>query len=195
MQPPSSATTVKSKSKSTAANESITFRLDRHVLSKLRLEAKQKQGSINVLMNQIAKQHIDWHFNAAQAGFISVRRGLIIKLLEEIKDDEKIKEIAKEVARGSNKDFLLLLRRQYDIASALDFIESWMRVSGYPYHHDVSGSNSSIHQFILQHDMGIKWSKYMAEIYKNLFEEFNITDIQFDLTDNTVAFVVNTDRA
>jgi hypothetical protein len=77
----------------------------------------------------------------------------------------------------------------------LDFIESWMRVCGYPYHHDVSTSNSSIHQFILQHDMGIKWSKYMAEIYKNLFEEFDIADIRFDLTDNALAFVVNTDSA
>src|SRR5215210_1978923 len=105
---------------------SISFRLTRNILYKLRQEAKQKEISVDTLMTQIAKQHTDWYVNASQIGFISVRKGLIMKLLDEIREDEKIKEIAREVAKGSS-DFLLLLKKQYNIPieSALDFIESW----------------------------------------------------------------------
>src|SRR5215213_8621571 len=82
-------------------SESISFRLTHNILYKLRQEAKQKEISVDTLMAQIAKRHTDWHVNAGQIGFISVRKSLIIKLLDEIRDDRKIKEIARDVAKGS----------------------------------------------------------------------------------------------
>ena len=89
-------------------------------------------------MTQIAKKHTEWYVNASEIGFISVRKILIMKLLDEIRDDQKIKEIAREVARGSS-DSSLSLREKYNISieSALDFIESWIKEAGYPYVHDI----------------------------------------------------------
>lgn len=172
--------------------QSVTFRLDANVMAKLQQESKQKQISLNTLVNQITRQHTDWHFTASQAGFITVRKGLIMRLLNLTEDDETIKQIAKEVAKGSNKDFLLLLKKQYNIQSALDFIESWLRVSGYPYSHDISqGNYPKRHYFVIQHDMGLKWSKYLAALYSNLVEEFGIYDKNFDMTDNTLVFTIN----
>jgi hypothetical protein len=178
-------------------SESISFRLTRNILYKLRQEAKQKEISVDTLMTQIAKRHTDWYVNAGQIGFISVRKSLIMKLLDEIGEDEKIKEIAREVAKGSS-DFLLLIKKQYNISieSALDFIESWIKESGYPYLHDISGVDQNIHHFVIQHDMGLKWSLYLSEIYRDLFEElFSITGVHFDMTDNTVGFTLDTGRA
>jgi hypothetical protein len=177
-----------------APSESISFMLPRDVLYKLRQEAKRKEISVNTLMTQIAKRHTDWYVAASQIGFVSVRKILIMKLLDEIRDDEKIKEIAKEVAKESN-DLLLLLKKQYNtsIESALDLIESWIKESGYPYLHDTSGIDQNFHHFVIQHDMGLKWSLYLLEIYRDLFEElFNVTGVHFDMTDNTVEFTVDT---
>lgn len=177
-------------------SESVSFRLPHDILYKLRQEAKRKEISVDTLMTQIAKQHTDWYVNASQIGFVSVRKSLIMKLLDEIEGDEKIKEIAREVANGSS-DFLLLLKKQYNIPieSALDFIESWIKESGYPYFHDISGVDQNIHHFVIQHDMGVKWSLYLSEIYRDLFEElFSITGVHFDTTDNTVGFTLDTGR-
>ncbi|MDQ3969834.1 MAG: hypothetical protein M3275_15740 [Thermoproteota archaeon] len=175
-------------------NENISFRLPRNILYKLRQEAKQKEISVDTLMTQIAKQHTEWYVNASQIGFISVRKILIMKLLDEISDDEKIKEIAREVARGS-RDSILLLKEQYNIPieSTLDFIESWIKEAGYPYLHDISGVGQNIHHFVIQQDMGLKWSLYLSEILRNLFEElFNVTKVHFDITDNIVGFTLDT---
>jgi hypothetical protein len=175
-------------------SDSISFKLPRNIFYKLRQEAKQKEISVDTLMTQIAKQHTDWYVNASQIGFISVRKSLIIKLLNEIRDDKKIKEIAREVVKGSS-DSLLSLKEQSDIPmeSALDFIEIWIKEAGYPYIHDISGVDQHTHHFVIQHDMGLKWSIYLSEIFRNLFEELlNATELHFDITDNTVGFTLDT---
>ena len=179
------------------SSETISFRLPRDILYKLRQEAKLKEISVDTLMTQIAKRHTEWYVNASQIGFVSVRKSLIMRLLDEIGDDKKIREIAREVTERSS-DFLLLLKKQYNvpIESALDFIESWIKESGYPYLHDTSGVDQNIHHFVIQHDMGLKWSLYLSEIYRDLFEElFSLTAVRFDITDNTVGFTLDTARA
>jgi hypothetical protein len=179
---------------SSGPSESISFRLPRNILYKLRQEAKHKEISVDTLMTQIAKQHTEWYVNASQIGFVSVRKILIMKLLDEIRDNEKIKEIAREVARGS-RDSILLLKEQYNIPieSTLDFIESWIKEAGYPYLHDISGVDQNIHHFVIQQEMGLKWSLYLSEILRNLFEElFNVTKVHFDITDNIVGFTLDT---
>jgi hypothetical protein len=171
--------------------ESITFRLDNEVLVSLRQEARRKDVSVNTLVSQIARQHTNWHSLAAQAGFISVRKPLLTKLLDS-QNDEEIKLLASHVAFCSNKDFLLMLRRKYNIYSALDMIETWISISGYSYTHNVEDLDYSnrLHSFIIQHHMGRKWSLYLSELYKNFFEEFGIRNAQFDLTDSTLAFEI-----
>ena len=171
--------------------ESITFRLENEILVSLRQEARRKDVSVNTLVSQIAKQHTNWHSMAAQAGFVTVRKPLLTKVLES-QNDEQIKLLASHVASCSNKDFLLMLRRKYNIYSALDMIETWISISGYSYTHNTDDLDYSnrLHSFIVQHHMGRKWSLYLSELYKNFFEEFGIRDAQFDLTDSTLAFEI-----
>jgi predicted DNA-binding ribbon-helix-helix protein len=180
-----------SNEKTRRRTESITFRLESEILAKLRQEAKRKDISVNTLVSQVAKLYTNWYSTSAQAGFISVRKPLIIKLLES-QNEEQIKTLAKYVAFSSNKDFLLMLRRKYNIHSALDMIETWVSASGYPYSHNTEDLDYSnrLHSFIVQHNMGMKWSLYLAELYKNLFEEFEVRNAQFDMTDSTLAFEI-----
>ena len=171
--------------------ESATFRLDKKVLVKLRREARRKEISINTLVSQVLKQHADWHFAAAQSGFISIRKALIERMLKEF-DEEKIKQIATDVANdSSNKDLLFSIKNEYTIESALELIEIWLRVSGYAYQHNIASNNTNMHRFIIQHNMGRKWSLYLSELYRRLFEEFGVRDFSFDTTENMLVFTIN----
>jgi hypothetical protein len=46
---------------------------------------------------------------------------------------------------------------------------------------------------MIQHDMGIKWSIYLSNLYQFLFDELgkNKAKIEFEKTENTLAFTVN----
>ena len=171
-------------------SESITLRLDSIILNKLQREAEQKDTSVNALVSHVVRRHIDWHSNAAKAGFVTVRRGLLIDLINRLPDKE-ISSIAEYIAKKETKDFVLLLRNEYNIESALDVIETWIKISGHPYRHEV---NYTRHSYVIQHDMGRNWSLYMAEQYRFLFEEFELKRVEFDINDNTLDFVVDTER-
>jgi HicB family len=118
-------------------SESITFRLDSTILNKLHREAELKDISVNTLVNHIIRSHIDWHSNAAKAGFVTVRRELLSNLINRLPEKE-ISFIAEYIAKTETKDFVLLLRNEYNIESALDVVETWIKISGYPYRHDVN---------------------------------------------------------
>ena len=145
-------------------SESITFRLDSTILNKLHYEAEQKEISVNTLVSHIIRRHIDWHSNAAKAGFVTVRRALLSNLINRLPEKE-ISSIAEYIAKNETKDFVLLLRNEYNIESALDVIETWIKISGYPYRHEV---NYTLYSYVIQHDMRRNWSLYMAELYRFL---------------------------
>ena len=105
--------------------------------------------------------------------------------------EKEISSIADCIAKNETKDFVLLLRNEYNIESALDVIETWIKISGHPYRHEV---NYTRHSYVIQHDMGRNWSLYMAEQYRYLFEEFGLKKVEFDINDNTLDFIVDTER-
>ena len=167
----SSAFTVNGINSNNGNNsKSITFRLDSIILNKLHHEAEQKDISVNTLVSHIIKRHIEWHSNAAKAGFVAVRRGLLSNLINKLPEKD-ISSIAEYIAKNDTKDFVLLLRNEYNIESALDVIETWIKISGYPYRHEVTHTQ---HKYVIQHDMGKNWSLYMTELYRFLFEEFGL---------------------
>jgi hypothetical protein len=173
-------------------SESITFRLDNETIRNLRYEANQQDISTNTLVNHILKEHIKWHSNAAKAGFISVRRSLIMNLMDLLSEHD-IVSVAENVAKTTNKDSILLLEKEYTLKSALEFLENWMKISGYVYRHEETFDDQKRHLYVIQHDMGMKWSIYLANLYQFLFDEIseNNKRIEFDKTENTLAFTVN----
>jgi hypothetical protein len=46
---------------------------------------------------------------------------------------------------------------------------------------------------VIQHDMGKNWSLYIAELYRFLFGEFGLKNVEFDLNDNSLYFIVDTE--
>jgi hypothetical protein len=180
----------KSETKRYRQSESITFRLDTIILNKLHREAEQEEISINTLVSQILREHTDWHSHAAKAGFISERKALLVNLIDRLSEQE-ITSVAEDIAKRDIKDFVLLLRNKYNIESSLDVIETWIRISGHPYRHEASYGR---HSYVIQHDMGRNWSLYMAELYRFLFEEFDLKKVDFDINDNTLHFEVDTGR-
>jgi hypothetical protein len=142
------------------------------------------------LVNQIIKEHINWYSNAAKAGFIAVRRPFVSRVLSNLSEQEII-SLAEYVAKAANKDAILLIEREYTIKSAFDFLESWIKISGYSYRHEEINNGQNKHSYVIQHDMGVKWSIYLASLYQFLFDELGQSKkIEFDKTENTLAFTI-----
>jgi hypothetical protein len=182
---------VKIKFTTKGKSESITFRIESKTLKNLRREAEQKDISTNTLVNKLIKDHLNWHSRSAEAGFISVRRPFVSKVIKYLPDQEII-SLAEYVAKTTNKDSILLMKNEYTIKSALDFLESWLKISDYPYRHEEANYDQNKHSYVIQHDMGMKVSIYLASLYQFLFDELGHNErIEFDKTENTLAFTIS----
>ena len=141
-------------------SESVTFRVESEALRNLRREAGQKDISTNTLVNKLIKDHLNWHSHAAEAGFISVRRPFISKIIKYLPEQEII-SLAEYVAKTTNKDSILLMKNEYTKKTALDWLESWIKISDYPYRHEETNNDQNKHSYVIQHDMGMKWKTFV----------------------------------
>jgi len=139
-----------------------------------------------VLVHKILERYTRWDSNATKAGFVPITKGLIKELFDKISDKEVV-EIAERVERNEFADITLLLRNEFNIKSVFDIIEMRARVSGYPFRYEVKGK---MHSFVIQHDLGPKWSLYQATRYKAAFEDVGLTNFKFRTATNTIQFDV-----
>jgi hypothetical protein len=116
----------------------------------------QNQTSLNTLANQIFKQHIDWHSEASKAGYVPLLKPVISKLLDRLSEEDVIR-VAEEVSKDIFKDVMLLKRDENDLVSTLNHIESWIKMSGFPYKVELD-EDKEVYSYVLQHDMGKKFS-------------------------------------
>jgi predicted DNA binding CopG/RHH family protein len=79
-------------------SESVTIRIDSIIFSKLLGEAEQNEISFNTLISQILRQHTAWHSHATKAGFISVRKGLLVNLIDRLSEHD-ITSIVEDIAK------------------------------------------------------------------------------------------------
>jgi hypothetical protein len=83
----------------------------------------------------------------------------------------------------------LQLRGKYDFETFVDIFDSWLRATGFPHRHDKDSENNR-HNFIIQHDMGRKYSFFAAECFKVYFEPLATKKVEYTITDNIVAITV-----
>ena len=168
-------------------NRSITFRIGNNIFGGLSDESKRKQMSLNTLVNQILQEHLDWHTDAAKAGQVPIAKGLITSLMNRL-DDKEIIKFAKE-SISVPKETVLLLRTEFTVQKAIEVYESWIRAAGFPYTMNVNGSE---YRIVVQHDMGTKWSLFLSELSKNVYQSLG-AQIETAITDNTLLVkIINT---
>lgn len=169
-----------------AKSGSVTLRFGADMLDDLRKESEHKRISLNTLATQIFKAHTEYGSLSARAGMVSFHKSLLIRMMDRLTEDE-IHKLSEYIAKNEMKDTVLLMKKRYDPSAFIDFIESWARVSGFEYRHDIVDRTNS---FVIQHDMGKRWSIYIADILKFVFSDIGAKWAHFESTDNTVRFNV-----
>jgi hypothetical protein len=146
---------------------SITYRLPAKVVEELETEAMQKNISQNVLVKQILEKYVQWDRFSDKIGMIPVPRKILDVLGNEMSGKD-INEIIK-VLHPVIKDATLFMKGSYDLKRCIETLEDYMRTSGMKSDHRIEGD---LHHFIIQHELGIKWSFFTEQLLKEIFHQF-----------------------
>ena len=139
--------------------------------------------TLNTLVNQIIKDHLDWHASAAQARMFPVPRSTFSRLVDNLTEEE----LSKHAITIAKKDFVdigLLLRGEFTLPSFLNILENWSRMSSIPYKHE---TNNDLHNFIIQNDTGRKFSFLIKESI-DTYSKIYLRKSDFTIDDNTIMF-------
>lgn len=166
---------------------SITYRLPEALINELDGEARQKKISQNVLVRQILEKYIQWDRYSSKLGMIPVPKE-ILQTLGDSLDGQDIDEII-NVLFPVIKNTVMFIKGGFDLERCIETLEEYMRTSGMNSDHRVDGN---LHSFIIQHDLGIKWSVFTEQLLAQIFRNFAADkDLKFQTTDSTVILKVS----
>ena len=146
---------------------SISYRLPEYLVNELETEAMQKEISQNVLVKQILEKYVNWDRFADKIGMIPVPKDILKTLGEEMEGDAINKVI--DTMIPLIKDWVMFMKGTYDLKRAIESLEDYMRASGMTSDHRIEGET---HHFIIQHNLGIRWSLFTEMLLKQIFHQF-----------------------
>ncbi len=146
---------------------SITYRLPAKIVEELETEAMQKNISQNVLVKQILEKFIQWDRFSDKIGMIPIPKAILRSLGDHMegKDIDQIINVITPII----KDNVMFIKGDFDLKRCIETLEDYMRASGMKSDHRIEGE---LHHFIIQHELGIKWSLFTEQLLKTIFHEF-----------------------
>jgi len=146
---------------------SITYRLPAKIVEELETEAMQKNVSQNVLVKQILEKFIQWDRFSDKIGMIPIPKAILSALGDHMegKDIDQIINVITPII----KDNVMFIKGDFDLKRCIETLEDYMRASGMKSDHRIEGE---LHHFIIQHELGIKWSLFTEQLLKTIFREF-----------------------
>jgi len=163
-------------------SRSITYRLPSNVVEELEIEAKNKKISHNVLVKQVLEKYLVWDRYSDKLGIIPVPKK-ILEVMGQNLDLIQINQVIDSL-KPIIKESVLYMKGSYDLKRCIETLEEYMRASGMLSDHRVEGQN---HRFIIQHQLGVKWSLFTEYLLKETFGEFlPEMQIKFQTTEHTV---------
>ncbi|MFZ0253674.1 MAG: hypothetical protein WAL28_07720 [Nitrososphaeraceae archaeon] len=174
-------------SKRKRQTESLTLRIDKDLLDKLRKESEQKMVSINTLTNLIIKSYIKWYSPAQRAEIMSVPKSGLIAIIDNLADYQ-MESAADKFRKSGYEETLLMMSKEYSLPVVLDLFDSWLNVSNMQFNRESSEDSLT---YIINHGVGKKWSLFLEKVFWYMVKDLGITGARFDVTENTVTIKIN----
>lgn len=159
-----------------------SFRIDNEIYLELESEARKNNISINMLLNQISKEHL-FSKNYEKIGCMLVP----IDVMRDVFDSTNEKLLIKNASKlGSNHatEYIQLLYHNVTKQTATQFLDMWFR-RFHGFEHKIHGS---IHSFSILHDINEKYSLFMKEFVKSFCETILHEPVKIQTTQRTITF-------
>lgn len=151
-------------------SNTLTFRIDRDNVKKLRSEAETQGISLNSLINQILKSFLEWHIFEPKVGLVPLSKPVVEELFTKM-SKEQIIDMARHVGKSELQNAAMFMKGgKIDLDSFLSWFENRMKNSSIQMSH-VFDEKDRTHIYIMKHDICENWSLYFKEILLYIFNE------------------------
>ncbi len=162
-----------------------TIRIPAHLDNVIHKDSNEKRSTANALISSILAKYAEWDRYTESFGFISIPRSGL-KLIIQSLDDETIRQIAGQIGSNQSKEFIMYFFKEINLDSFVSAISLFSKYAGFG-SYEIE-SNGRDHTVVLHHELGRKWSNYVAYLTsKSLRSTLGISP-RFQITENSVIF-------
>lgn len=147
--------------------EDIYVKFDPEVRATIERQAEMEDTTAAAVVEKMVSQHVYWDKFMKEVGFLSISKAFIRSVLQEMRDDQ-IRKIAVTTCKAAFKDAVIYLQGEFTVKGFLNAFETWTTGQRLPFKHKIEGNR---HAFIVQHDLGRKWSVYMSTLLTGVLSE------------------------
>lgn len=165
--------------------ENVSLRLSSDIVNLLKEDAEAERVSLNTLANQILNSYAEWDRTAVKAGWGVLQKDVLKEIMNELSEEAIIK-IAIRTA-SYTKDIRLLMTGRDDLEGFIMILKGRVKRSGF-YLQEPKQSDGR-RKFVIQHDMGIKWSIFWKYHYEKLLNSLGYP-ASFEYTENTLVMII-----
>jgi hypothetical protein len=159
----------------------MTFRVEKKIMASLRTEAARRGVSLNMLVNQVFKNFMDWHVFETKIGMVPMPKSIILELFRNLSKEEII-DLATRIGKNEIYDIALFMKSKVDVDSFIEWICIRMRNSSMHITHRV---NVNSHVYTIKHDLSLNWSLYHKVTLELIFENIIGKDVEIDISEKS----------
>ena len=159
-----------------------SFRIDSEIYQLLGEEARQKEISLNTLLNQIGKEHL-FRQKFKKIGCILTPKDVLREVFDGT-DTKKIIKIANNLGSKHAIEYIQLFYHDVVKTTAIEFLEMWFK--RFPEsEHKINGL---VHSFSISHDINEKYSAFECEFVRSFAETILHEPVKMEATARTLSF-------
>jgi hypothetical protein len=162
-----------------------TIRIPDHLDDILQKDSKEKRSTTNALISSILTKYAEWDRYTESFGFISLPRSGL-KLIMESLDDETIKQIAGQIGSSHGKELIMFFFKKLTLDTFVSAISLFSKYAGFGSYE--MESNGRDHTVVLHHELGRKWSIYVAHLMSQGLKSTLGISPKFQIAENSVIF-------
>lgn len=161
----------------------MSLRIDHDIAQALKEQARVDRISLNVLVNNVLQNYVEWDRDARRAGFIPITKDLLTSVIDKVPDEdiEEIIEHTKDIIKAQ----IIYMEKRYDVKSFLHWLRNRCRASGFSakefYQNDILIC-------IIQHELGWKWSVYFKALIRTVLDDLIQSKVDFDISSSMLIF-------
>lgn len=164
-------------------NEMMIITMPTDKIDQLQRESESKHISINTKINQIVRDHLDWHSRISSARMSFVPKSLITQTISQL-TEQQLSRSAQHMVNDL-RDMSILLRGEFKISSFLDTLRIWLKIERTPNRFEQDDGQGNF-KIVIRHDMGYKYSYLLKEMFRYIMEEKFHRPFDCTLTETTI---------
>jgi hypothetical protein len=146
-----------------------SFRISENAFLALDEEARKRNISLNTLVNQLFLSFANFDRYFQKFGMVKVSKVSYRKTLKAVPDNEVV-ELAREVAQNSGRVILLARNGTLSLKGVLEYLKN-LADYAYFFEYNEALSPEGKRVITLTHSLGQKFSLFMIDYSKSLFEQ------------------------